>query len=94
MGVAQCRLDKNSGRIEIYVKSKMSTLKTLLVLALSASLHAQDTTFSTNVRVVNLFASVHDDQGRPIHNLTKDDFTLEEDGRRPFAISRRKPDCL
>ena len=52
-----------------------------MVLALSASLHAQDTTFSTNVRVVNLFASVHDDQGRPIHNLTKDDFTLEEDGR-------------
>lgn len=57
-------------------------LKTLVILALSPLLYAQEaTTFSTDVRVVNLFASVHDDQGRPIHNLTKDDFTLEEDGR-------------
>jgi VWFA-related protein len=37
--------------------------------------------FSTNVRVVNLFVTVRDDQGRVVHNLTKDDFTLEEDGR-------------
>ena len=30
---------------------------------------------------MNLFATVHDAQGRVVHNLTKDDFTLEEDGR-------------
>jgi len=37
--------------------------------------------FSTDVRVVNLFAIVRDDQGRVVYNLTQDDFTLEEDGR-------------
>jgi VWFA-related protein len=43
---------------------------------------AQDaTTFSADVRVVNLFATVHDSQGHVVRNLTKDDFTLEEDGR-------------
>jgi VWFA-related protein len=42
-------------------------------------------TFSTNVRVVNLFATVRDAQGRVVKDLTKADFTLEEDGR-PQAI--------
>jgi VWFA-related protein len=37
--------------------------------------------FSSDVRVVNLFATVRDSQGRMVHNLTKDDFLLEEDGR-------------
>jgi VWFA-related protein len=61
---------------------EVSLPKILLALALSPLLCAQNTsTFSTDVRVVNLFASVHDDQGRPARNLTKDDFTLEEDGR-------------
>jgi len=61
----------------------MSGLKHLFALLLFvASLHAQDaTTFSTDVRVVNLFATVHDAQGRVVSNLTQDDFTLEEDGR-------------
>ncbi len=38
-------------------------------------------TFSTDVRVVNLFATVHDAQGRVVHNLTQGDFNLDEDGR-------------
>ena len=41
----------------------------------------QTTTFSTDVKVVNVFATVHDKQGQIVRNLTKDDFTLEEDGR-------------
>ena len=45
----------------------------------------QDTTFSTDVQVVNLLATVRDKQGKIVQNLTKDDFTLEEDGR-PQAI--------
>src|ERR1700722_18585427 len=54
--------------------------KLLVVIALFPLLiRSQD--FSTNVRVVNLFVTVRDDQGRVVHNLTKDDFTLEEDGR-------------
>jgi hypothetical protein len=44
-----------------------------------------DTTFSTDVPVVNLLATVRHKQGKIVQNLTKDDFTLEADGR-PKAI--------
>ncbi len=37
--------------------------------------------FSTDVKVVNIFATVHDKQGKIVRDLTKDDFTLEEEGR-------------
>jgi VWFA-related protein len=61
----------------------MSASKPLFLCTLCILLHAQDapTTFSTDVRVVNLFATVHDDHGQVVRNLTKNDFTLEEDGR-------------
>jgi VWFA-related protein len=42
---------------------------------------AQDSTFSTDVRVVNIFATVHDGKGHVVRNLTKDDFSIAEDGR-------------
>ena len=46
------------------------------------SLRAQkDTTFTADVRVVNVFATVRDKHGAIVRNLTKDDFQLEEDGR-------------
>jgi VWFA-related protein len=38
-------------------------------------------TFSTGVKVVNLFASVRDKNGTIVKDLTKDDFLLDEDGR-------------
>ena len=38
-------------------------------------------TFSTDVKVVNLFATVRDKDGRIVKNLTKEDFILAEDGR-------------
>ncbi len=38
-------------------------------------------TFSTDVRVVNVFATVRDKQGKIVRDLSKDDFTLEEDNR-------------
>ena len=41
----------------------------------------QDSTFSTDVNVVNVFATVRDKKGQIVRNLTKDDFTLAEDGR-------------
>lgn len=47
----------------------------------SLALFAQAPTFTSNVRVVNLFATVRDAGGQVVPNLTKDDFTLEEDGR-------------
>jgi VWFA-related protein len=54
-------------------------LFTLLLFA--ASTHAQTTTtFSTDVRVISLFATIRDAQGHVVPNLNKEDFTLEEDG--------------
>jgi VWFA-related protein len=54
----------------------------LLPAVICARVYAQDVaSFSTDVRVVNLFATVRDAQGHVVQNLTKDDFTLEEDGR-------------
>lgn len=38
-------------------------------------------TFSTDVKVVNVFATVRDKEGHIVTNLTKEDFTLLEDGR-------------
>jgi VWFA-related protein len=37
--------------------------------------------FSTDVNVVNVFATVRDKHGEIVQNLTKDDFLLQEDGR-------------
>ncbi len=51
------------------------------LVAICACAQEGNAIFSTDVRVVNLYASVHDDQGRVVRDLTKDDFTLEEDGR-------------
>jgi VWFA-related protein len=43
---------------------------------------AQDASFSADVKVVNLFATVRDKDNNVIRNLTKDDFSLTEDNRR------------
>jgi VWFA-related protein len=51
-----------------------------------ASLHAAESsdpisTVSVKVNVVNVLATVRDKHGKIVNNLTKDDFTLTEDGR-------------
>jgi VWFA-related protein len=38
-------------------------------------------TLSVDVKVVNILATVHDKHGKVVNTLTKDDFTLTEDGR-------------
>jgi Ca-activated chloride channel homolog len=38
-------------------------------------------TFTTNVRLVNVFVTVTDGQGAPVGGLTKDNFALTEDGK-------------
>lgn len=38
-------------------------------------------TFSSNVKVVNVLASVRDKKGQIVSTLSKDDFNIEEDGR-------------
>jgi VWFA-related protein len=42
---------------------------------------SQKPSFSTDVKVVNLFATVRDKKDQIIKSLTKDDFVLDEDGR-------------
>jgi VWFA-related protein len=37
--------------------------------------------FSTDVNVVNVLATVRDKEGKIVSNLTKDDFSIQEDGR-------------
>lgn len=49
--------------------------------ALAPGLRAQQPTFSTEVKVVNVFATVHDKQGKIIRDLSKDDFAIFEEGK-------------
>jgi Mg-chelatase subunit ChlD len=41
----------------------------------------REATFSTDVKVISLIATVRDKQGRIVSTLNKEDFTLKEDGR-------------
>lgn len=60
--------------------SRRSLLVSAAALFSNGRLRAQDkTTFSTDVNVVNVFATVHDKKNQIVKDLTKDDFTLEED---------------
>ena len=58
----------------------LTTLTSLVACYLP--LRGQQTpTFSSDVKVVNVLATVRDKHGQIVGNLTKDDFKLEEDGR-------------
>lgn len=53
-----------------------------MALLVFVAAFAQDVpTFSVNVKVVNVLATVRDKHGNIINTLGKDDFTLQEDGR-------------
>ncbi len=66
-----------------YRISRRSLLAAIPALRLAAQQGTQksDTTFSTDVKVVNVLATVRDKQGKLVNNLTQDDFVLTEDGR-------------
>ncbi len=49
--------------------------------ALTARAQEPDVTFSTNVKVVSILATVLNKQGQIIRELTKDDFAITENGR-------------
>jgi VWFA-related protein len=44
-------------------------------------MRAQDATFTSDVKVVSILATVRNKQGGIVHDLTKDDFTILENGR-------------
>ncbi|WP_031497049.1 VWA domain-containing protein [Bryobacter aggregatus] len=50
-------------------------------LLLASPAFAQDPTFSSNVNVINLLATVRDKRGQLIQNLTEEDFILTETGK-------------
>jgi VWFA-related protein len=59
---------------------------TTAAVAATRNLAAQQTpTFSIGIKVVNVFATVHDKQGQIIRDLEKNDFEIREDGK-PQAI--------
>jgi len=59
----------------------MLSRRDFLYLAGAFPALAQDTQFSTGVNVVNVLATVRDQKGKIIHDLTQDEFTIQEDGR-------------
>lgn len=60
-------------------------MRGVYLLFCSLLLAQQDATFSSGVKVVNVLATVRNGHGQIVQNLTKDDFTLTEEGR-PQAI--------
>ena len=68
--------------LQDYSISRRSILALLPLFPAARLLRAQqpDKTFSTDVKVVNVFATVRNKQGQIVRDLTKDDFALEEDG--------------
>jgi VWFA-related protein len=50
-------------------------------LILAALLPAQEATFTSGIQVVNILATVRDKNDQFVRNLTKDDFSVLEDGR-------------
>ena len=66
-----------------YTLSRRHWLASTVALLSGGRLRGQppDVRYSTDVSVVNVLATVRDKQGRIVRDLTKDDFTLAEDGR-------------
>lgn len=53
----------------------------IALLLVGATVAAQTPTITSNVRVVNVLATVRDKKGNIVNTLAKDDFSLDEDGR-------------
>ena len=64
-------------------QSRRELLLALPALLAAPLLQAQDpeTIFTADVKIVSVLATVLDKQGRIIHDLTKDDFLVSENGR-------------
>jgi len=58
----------------------------LLALLVASSLSAQDVTLHVDVKLVDIFVNVTDRNGAIVGGLTRDDFSIAEDGR-PQQIS-------
>jgi VWFA-related protein len=61
--------------------SRRTFLASSLGIVLGGAVRAQEPTFSSEVKVVNVLATVRDKSGAIIRNLSKSDFRIFEDGR-------------
>jgi VWFA-related protein len=60
---------------------KLALLPALLLLVWAPAPGQDEPTFSTDVKVVNILATVRTKSGQIVNDLTKDDFSLLENGR-------------
>jgi VWFA-related protein len=60
---------------------RMSRRELLWVLGAGTLARGQDAKITTDVNVVNVFATVHDKKGLLMRDLKQEDFSIEEDGR-------------
>jgi VWFA-related protein len=61
-------------------------MRRAVILVFAAALLAQEPTFKTSTKLVIVNIAVHDKSGKPIENLSKNDFTIYEDNQ-PQSIS-------
>lgn len=66
---------------EVFSRRHLLICAGALLAAAKRSIAQQDTTFSADVKVVNLLATVRNKHGQIVKDLNKDDFVLSEDGR-------------
>ena len=62
------------------MRQALSLFAAILLLIPASAQDDAGTTFKVDVKLVNVFVTVTDERGAPIGNLTKDNFTLKEDG--------------
>lgn len=71
--------------------SKAAMLGLCLAACLTPALSAQEVTLHMNVRLVNVFVNVTDQNGALVGGLARDDFALTEDGRpQQIAVFERQ----
>lgn len=83
----------SAGKRWLHCSFYISFLAFFLTILLTPILHAQDDTptFRLDVKLVNLFVNVTDQNGAVIGGLTKDDFRVAEDGRpQDIAVFERQ----
>lgn len=69
--------------LKVHPDYMLSRRELLAGFAIAPLARAQDsaTKITTDVNVVNIFATVRDKKGELVRNLNKEDFTVQEDGR-------------
>jgi Ca-activated chloride channel homolog len=92
----ECRALAPAGFLEQLRVSHISLLRDgmiilLTLLFLTPFLSAQDPTFRINAKLVNVFVNVTDRNGSIVGSLTRDDFSVTEDGRpQDIAVFERQ----